>query len=112
MTGTNNGTRLRAKLDGEIAAARGTIEPTADDGNAGGETRGGLPRRTDLGVAVVVPPDRLHATPTQSLVRIVGRGDGRTYLGVVTAGPFAEPDGLRGDSPMLTAVATHGGDYL
>ena len=37
------------------------------------------------------------------------RRDGRRYLGVVTAGPFAEPDGLKGDSPLLKAVATHGG---
>ncbi len=26
--------------------------------------------------------------------------DGRRYLGVVSAGPFAEPDSLRADSPV------------
>ena len=30
----------------------------------------------------------------------------------MTAGPFAEPDGLRADSDILKAVATHRGDYL
>ena len=45
-------------------------------------------------------------------MRIKCRGGKRVFLGVVTAGPFAEPDGLRGDSAMLQAVATHGGDYL
>ena len=45
-------------------------------------------------------------------MRIVSKPDGRRYLGVVTAGPFAEPDSLRGDSPVLVAVATRGGDYL
>jgi DNA helicase HerA-like ATPase len=45
-------------------------------------------------------------------VRIVSKPDGRRYLGVVTAGPFAEPDSLRGDSAVLVAVATRGGDYL
>src|SRR5207253_3024868 len=29
----------------------------------------------------------------------------------VTAGPFAEPDSVRGDSPMLVTVATRGGLY-
>ena len=31
---------------------------------------------------------------------------------MVTAGPFAEPDSLRGDSHMLVTVATRGGIYL
>ncbi len=34
------------------------------------------------------------------------------YLGIVTAGPFAEPDSLRGDSHMLVTVATRGGIFL
>jgi uncharacterized protein len=72
-----------------------------------------LPGSTDLTVTVIVPKDTLHAAPAQSLVRIISREQQkRKYLGVVTAGPFAEPDGLRGDSPMLTAVSTHGGNYL
>src|SRR5262249_35008622 len=33
-------------------------------------------------------------------------------LGIVTAGPFAEPDSLRGYSHMLITVATRGGIYL
>src|SRR4029077_2066780 len=60
----------------------------------------------------VVPKENVRLVLSQALVRIASRADGRTYLGGVAGGPFAEPDGLRGDSPMLTAVATHGGDYL
>src|SRR5439155_13569670 len=39
-------------------------------------------------------------------------GDGRTYLGMVTAGPFAEPDTLRADSHLLVTVTARGGIYL
>jgi DNA helicase HerA-like ATPase len=112
MSDTRNGTTFRDQLAADTAAAGGPAEPHPDDVGAVGKTLFDLPGSTDLTVTVVVPKDRLHAAPAQSLVRIVSRTDGRKYLGVVTAGPFAEPDGLRGDSPMLTAVATHGGDYL
>jgi DNA helicase HerA-like ATPase len=107
-----NGTTFRRQLAAETAAAGGPAEPRPGDAGAVGKTLFDLPGSTDLTVTVVVPKDKVHAAPAQSLVRIASRADGRTYLGVVTAGPFAEPDGLRGDSPMLTAVATHGGDYL
>lgn len=100
------------QLTTDIAAAGGPVSPRAEEAGAVGKTLFDLPRSTDLSVTVVVPLDRLTELPSQALVRIVSRGDGRRYLGVVTAGPFAEPDGLRADSPMLTAVATHGGDYL
>src|SRR5207249_2909516 len=100
------------KLAADSAKAGGPLTPNPDDIGAVGKTLFDLPGSTDLTVTVVVPKDKLHAAPAQSLVRIKSRHDGRKYLGVVTAGPFAEPDGLRGDSPMLTAVATHGGDYL
>ena len=103
---------FRQQLAAETAAVG--RPPAADPAAFGavGKTLFDLPGSTDLTVTVVIPQDQLKDVPAQSLVRIVGREDGRNYLGVVTAGPFAEPDGLRGDSPMLTAVATHGGDYL
>jgi len=112
MIDGKNGTSFRDKLATDSAKAGGAVVPHPDDASAVGKTLFDLPGSTDLTVTVVVPKDQLHAAPAQSLVRIKSRTDGRAYLGVVTAGPFAEPDGLRGDSPMLTAVATHGGDYL
>jgi DNA helicase HerA-like ATPase len=112
MADTRNGTTFREQLAADTTAAGGPAEPHPDDLGSVGKTLFDLPGSTDLTVTVVVPKNLLHAAPAQSLVRIVSRTDGRKYLGVVTAGPFAEPDGLRGDSPMLTAVATHGGDYL
>ncbi len=112
MTDGTNGTAFLDRVAADSAKAGGPIVPHPDDAGAVGKTLFDLPGSTDLTVTVVVPKDKLHAAPAQSLVRIKSRTDGRAYLGVVTAGPFAEPDGLRGDSPMLTAVATHGGDYL
>jgi uncharacterized protein len=110
MTDTQNGFKQRLALD--VAAAGGEVEPKPEDRDAVGRTLFDVPGSTDLAVTVVVPKEHVHRVPAQALVRIASRADGKTYLGIVTAGPFAEPDGLRGDSPMLTAVATHGGDYL
>ncbi len=112
MSDNMNGTTFLEKLAADSAKAGGPVTPRPDDIGSVGKTLFDLPGSTDLTVTVVVPKDKLHAAPAQSLVRIKSRHDERKYLGVVTAGPFAEPDGLRGDSPMLTAVATHGGDYL
>ncbi len=100
-----------ATLDAEIAAAGGPVTTPAEFAGAVGRTLFDLPGSADLTVTVLLPDAHLHKAPSQSLVRIRSK-DGKRYLGVVTAGPFAEPDGLRGDSPMLQAVATHGGDYL
>src|SRR5690348_13380180 len=110
MTDANGS--VHAELAAEVAAAGGPAEPDPLDAAAVGRTMFDLPGSTDLTVTVLLPNGRLHAAPAQSLVRITSRRDGRNYLGVVTAGPFAEPDGLKGDSPLLKAVATHGGGYL
>ena len=112
MSDTRNGAKFRQQFEADVTAAGGPVQPRPEDIGAVGRTLFDLPGSTDLSVTVVVPKDQLHRAPAQSLIRIRSRDDGRAYLGVVTAGPFAEPDGLRGDSPMLTAVATHGGDYL
>jgi uncharacterized protein len=105
-----NGSTFAQQLAADTAAAGGPVRPE-DDGSVG-KTQFDLPGSTDLAITVVVPRERLTEAPSQALVRVESRADGRRYLGVVTAGPFAEPDGLRGDSPMLTAVMTHGGNYL
>src|SRR6266699_2649088 len=38
--------------------------------------------------------------------------DNRTYLGIVVKGPFAEPDGLRGDAPIMITTAVRGGIFM
>ena len=102
----------RTRLAAEIAAAGGPAPPDPLDAGAVGRTMFDLPGSADLSVTVLLPNEHLHAAPAQALVRILSKRDNRRYLGVVTAGPFAEPDGLKGDSPLLVAVSTHGGGYL
>jgi len=63
-------------------------------------------------VTVLVPKEAIRLLPSQALVRIESREDGRAYLGIVVAGPFAEPDGLRGDAPVVVTAAVHGGMFL
>ncbi|HEV3385848.1 MAG TPA: ATP-binding protein [Gemmata sp.] len=112
MSNMKNGSAFLEKLAADSAKAGGAVTIHPDDVGSVGKTQFDLPGSTDLTLTVMVPKDKLHQAPSQSLVRIKSRMDQRNYLGIVTSGPFAEPDGLRGDSPMLTAVATHGGDYL
>jgi hypothetical protein len=70
-----------------------------------------LPGSEDNTVTVLLARNQLERAPSQALVRIKSRGDGRSYLGIVTAGPFAEPDSLRGDSHLLKTLAVRGGSY-
>src|SRR5256885_8109389 len=69
-----------------------------------------LPSSADGTLTVLRPREDIQSAPSQALVRITS-ADGKRYLGIVTAGPFAAPDSLRGDSHMLVTVATHGGSY-
>jgi hypothetical protein len=51
------------------------------------------------------------------LVRILPRppatgGDGRQYLGAIVEGPFAEPDGLRADAPVVVTTTVRGAQFL
>jgi uncharacterized protein len=101
---------VRRRLQ-EDAARAGAPAAPAEPGEIG-RTMFDLPGSQDNTVTVLLGKDSAQASPAQALVRIVSRPDGRRYLGVVTAGPFAEPDSLRGDSTVLVAVATRGGDYL
>lgn len=103
---------IRKELEAEIALAGGPKLPHPDDAGSVGVTMFDLPGSSDLTVTVLLSRECLQEAPSQSLVRIKSRKDERNYLGVVTAGPFAEPDGLRADSDILKAVATHRGDYL
>ncbi len=56
--------------------------------------------------------DDIPKAPSQALVRIRSITDNRTYLGIVVKGPFAEPDGLRGDAPIMITTAVRGGIFM
>jgi uncharacterized protein len=102
---------LLERLDQDIQAAGGELEPDPAMLGAVGATMFDLPNSEDGSLTVLLPKENLQSAPSQALVRIISR-DGKRFLGVVTRGPFAEPDSLRGDSHMLVNVAARGGIYL
>ncbi len=69
-----------------------------------GHTMYDLPNSEDGTITVLLPREHIAATPSQALVRIAS-GDRRTYLGIVVAGPFAEPDGLRADANLIVTTS-------
>jgi DNA helicase HerA-like ATPase len=82
--------------------------PDPRDVDAVGRTMFDAPGSKDNALTVLLPRDSLNHVPAQSLLRIESREDNRTYLGIVTAGPFAEPDGLRADAPTIVTTAVRG----
>src|SRR4051812_11951659 len=102
---------VRQRLAADIATAGGAAAPDPTRAGAIGRTTFDQPGSEDGTVTVLLGADGARHAASQALLRI-DSADGRRYLGVVSAGPFAEPDSLRADSPVLVAVATKGGDYL
>ena len=109
----DDGQSLAERLNADIQASGGLVEVDPELDDAIGTTMFDLPKSEDNTITVLLSRTKLQRAPSQTLVRIKSRkgGDGRSYLGIVTAGPFAEPDSLRGDSQMLVTVATRGGIY-
>ena len=101
---------LLQRLDEDMLAVGDPLPEIAPDGLIGAtmfDTAGS----EDGTVTVLLPQGNLQLAPSQALVRIKSR-DGRGYIGIVTAGPFAEPDSLKGDSTLLVTVFSRGGIYL
>jgi hypothetical protein len=86
-------------------------EPAEYEGSVG-RTTFDSPDSEDNSITVLLPHGKLQALPSQALVRILSRPDGREYLGVVIKGPFAEPDGLRTDSHLVITTTIHGGMFM
>lgn len=107
----DNRADLLQRLDADVASSGGELQPDPRMVGSIGATMFDLPNSEDGSLTVLLPKEHLQRVPSQALVRIASR-DGRTYLGIVTQGPFAEPDSLRGDSQMLITVAARGGIYL
>lgn len=112
MSESNGAVAVKQQLANDIKLAGGPKLPHPEDADSVGVTMFDAPGSSDLTVTVLLGREFLQLAPAQSLVRIKSRKDERSYLGVVSAGPFAEPDGIRADSDILKAVATHRGDYL
>src|SRR6266852_5906920 len=99
------------QLAKDTAEAGGEWSAPAEYNDAIGRTMFDLPNSEDNTVTVLLPNDAVHAAPSQALVRIRSVSDNRRYLGIVVKGPFAEPDGLRGDAPIMITTAVRGGIF-
>src|SRR5580704_8313041 len=79
---------LFQQVQADVNQAGGELVPDAGRAGSIGATMFDLPGSEDNSVTVVLPREHAQKAPSQSLVRIKSR-DGRQYLGIVTAGPFA-----------------------
>ena len=105
------------RLEEEINGAGGEWQELEEFEGAIGRTMFDTPSSKDNTVTILLPPDQIGKVPSQSLVRIMSRpkdkgGDGRQYLGVVVEGPFAEPDGLRADAPIVVTTTVRGAMFM
>lgn len=92
--------------DVELAGGEWKVPPEFED--AIGFTMFDSPASEDNTVVVLQTKENLGKAPSQAMVRIKSISDKRSYLGVVVKGPFAEPDGLRADAPMLVIPMVRG----
>ncbi|MGH2496659.1 MAG: ATP-binding protein [Ktedonobacteraceae bacterium] len=100
------------QLARDSAEAGGAWSEPPEYSGAMGRTMFDLPNSEDNTVTVLLPKDDIHSAPSQALVRIRSVTDNRRYLGIVVKGPFAEPDGLRGDAPIMITTAVRGGIFM
>ena len=96
-------------IDEDCERAGGAFEPSAEEEGSIGRTMFDTTASKDGTVTVLVPPANIDELPGQALVRIESTKDGRTYLGAVVEGPFAEPDGIRADATPMVVATVQGG---
>lgn len=84
------------------------LPKTAADPHAVGRTMFDAPGSQDDSVTILLPQKKIDDLTSQALVRIRST-DERNYIGVVGAGPFAEPDGLKADSPIVVNITVEEG---
>src|SRR5262245_5845093 len=92
-------------LDQDAERAGGPLAESEQNASAVRYTMCDLANSDYHSITVLLPREQIEKAPSQAIVRIESRSDGRTYLGVVVKGPFAEPDGLRADAPLVVTTA-------
>ena len=105
------------QIEEQADLAGGAFEEDEMFEGAIGRTMFDTPSSRDNTVTVLLPPAEIGRVPAQSLVRIKSRpkvmgGDGRQYLGAVVEGPFAEPDGLKADAPIVVTTTVRGAMFM
>lgn len=99
-------------IDQQIEQAGGEWQEPPEYEGSVGRTMFDTPASSDGTVTVLLAKENIGTLPSQSLVRIKSVADGRSYLGVVVKGPFAEPDGLRADAPIVVTATVRGGIFM
>ncbi len=104
-------------LDQEIASNGGEIAIDVNCTGSTGMTMFDVPGSEDNLITVLLPKDKIRSIGAHSLVEIRSRlkengGDGRIYRGIVVAGPFHEPDGIRADANVMITTTVHGGIFM
>src|SRR5260221_4742551 len=117
----NNGQSEKSDLhdiiDKEILNNGGewTNDPNCE--GADGMTMFDLPNSQDNLISVLLPVNKIKSIGAHSIVEIRSRsiangGDGKKYRGIVVAGPFHDPDGIRADAPILISTTVSGAIFL
>ena len=103
---------VNAAIEEDAVRAGGAWEEPAEYAGSVGRTMFDSPASEDNSITVLLPRETLQQIASQAIVRIQSVPDGREYLGVVTKGPFAEPDGLRADAPLVVTTTVRGGIFM
>lgn len=108
---------ILAMLDEEIEKNGGEWEEDPNCKGADGMTMFDVPGSQDNLITVLLPKKKVRNIGAHSLVEIRSRtkengGDGRIYRGIVVAGPFHEPDGIRADAHMMITTTVHGAIFM
>ncbi len=100
-------------LGKDIAQAGGEWTLPPEHEGCIGWTMFDTPQATDGTVVGLLPREQVGRIPNRALVRIKSMDEkgvmDRRYLGIVQTGPFAEPDGLRADAPVVVTTTVRGG---
>jgi DNA helicase HerA-like ATPase len=97
------------RLDADMATMGEAYVEPAIYRDSIGRTMFDSPASEDNTITVLLAREQIEAMPAQSLVRIVSTDELHRYIGVVVKGPFAEPDGLRADAPVIVTTTVRGG---
>lgn len=117
----SNGQRQQSDLheiiDKEILNNGGEWASDPNCEGATGMTMFDLPNSQDNLISVLLPMNNIKNIGAHSIVEIRSRstangGDGKIYRGIVVAGPFHDPDGIRADAPILISTTINGAIFL
>ena len=100
------------RMDAATEAAGGPYRPHPEEEGCIGWTMFDTPQARDGTVVGLLPKEQVGRVPNRALVRIRSVQDGRSYLGIIQEGPFAEPDGLRADAPVVVTTTVRGRIFM